>query len=413
MYNLKKILGIISFEPKNIKILLVDCAKAAKYNCLYYKSLPYQGYDNSFKINLDLTKKLLNGELIKVDKFLGIKVKRYIINIPNLELIFKKGMIDNHNFKNEDSIKEYLNNNVEDASNICIKSNIEGYVLNGIKLNSFPTNEPTFKAIYKSYFISKEIINQYENLFNELNIELMGVYNNALCWSNLFEKTNKNKLLIDINELNIDLIEYDKNNEIINFKLIPFGTNWLRDLIKTKLEINNDLIIDNMIDAFKSTQTIDSNPIIANYYKDKFLDITQLDLNSLKSLIVKWVSNQLEKVNNEIIGNEYEYEQISLNCNNQYLSLYEFVADQEYLKINNQPLIIFQKKLIGIEEDDISNLIWIVDNILKTTSNNEYVSSIDPFISEEMINRQFRQNILLKFGIISTNISAKLGGQGN
>ena len=83
MYSLKKVSGIISFETRHIKIIVVDTSNN-ELNCLYYKKINYFGYNINNKLNyFDDTKSILTKELIKVDKFIGIKVKRNNLDIPN------------------------------------------------------------------------------------------------------------------------------------------------------------------------------------------------------------------------------------------------------------------------------------------------------------------------------------------
>ena len=110
MYSLKNVFGIISFETKYIKITVAEISKNETH-CLYFKKVTYPGCDINFKLNdFNGTKTILTNELIKVDSFIGIKVKRYVLNIPNLPINMTSQTISNDNFKSEeDSLACHIN----------------------------------------------------------------------------------------------------------------------------------------------------------------------------------------------------------------------------------------------------------------------------------------------------------------
>jgi hypothetical protein len=89
MFNLKQVYANINFERSKIKLLIVE-KTAQKTNCLYYNEINQTYLDDNMRfVNIgDLHDKLVN--LIKgADDFMGINVKRYIVNISCLPLDIK------------------------------------------------------------------------------------------------------------------------------------------------------------------------------------------------------------------------------------------------------------------------------------------------------------------------------------
>jgi hypothetical protein len=89
MFNLKQVYANIDFERSKIKLLIVE-KTAKKTNCLYYNEIVQDYLDDQMRfINIsELHSKLV--KLIKdADDFIGINVKRYIVNIACLPLNIK------------------------------------------------------------------------------------------------------------------------------------------------------------------------------------------------------------------------------------------------------------------------------------------------------------------------------------
>ena len=87
MYNLKEVIGVISFEIKAIKVLIVDDCLTDEKKCLYFNKIEKNIFEKKCLINLSEIKNLLNKELLNVDKFIGVRVKRYILCIPIMKEI--------------------------------------------------------------------------------------------------------------------------------------------------------------------------------------------------------------------------------------------------------------------------------------------------------------------------------------
>ena len=141
MFNLKKVFGIISFEANHIKILVVENASGIQH-CLYFKKVAYPGHNENFKLNdHDVTKRILNIELLKVDKFIGAKVKRYLLDIPNLPINMIYQSFDNQNFKSEADICNYIDNNPYYNGALCIKKQIINYKVNDRIVEQLPQSD--------------------------------------------------------------------------------------------------------------------------------------------------------------------------------------------------------------------------------------------------------------------------------
>jgi cell division ATPase FtsA len=87
MYKLKSVYATISFERNKINLLVVEHAKNDKINCLYYNSVEHNYLDENISfINYDHLVDKLRTLVRGADNFLGINIKRYIVNISCLPI---------------------------------------------------------------------------------------------------------------------------------------------------------------------------------------------------------------------------------------------------------------------------------------------------------------------------------------
>jgi hypothetical protein len=89
MFNLKQVYAILNFEKSKIKLLVVE-KKVNKINCLYYDEIShtYLNDDIQFINANDLRERLLKMTKL-ADNFMGVNIKRYIVNISCLPLQIK------------------------------------------------------------------------------------------------------------------------------------------------------------------------------------------------------------------------------------------------------------------------------------------------------------------------------------
>ena len=408
MYNLKKVFGVISFEAKYIKILVVENATGIQH-CLYFKKIIYPGYGENFRLNdFRVTKRILNAELLKVDKFIGAKVKRYLLDIPNLPINMIYQTFENKNFKSEEDVFNYIDNNPYYNGAICIKKQIINYKVNGQLVDELP-QEDNFIVNCLNCYINKNVISEYETLFEQLLIGEIGFYNNAFALKNTFRKSSKSKLLIDVYERYVNLVEYNEDNEIIRLQTVDVGTNFVKKSLMNKILVNDDKSINKIIESFKNTYTYKENPVVVNYYQNQYLKTKQLRLDDLKKVCISTLIKQINQIASLLVDKKFD--EIKLNCTDDLLTFYKFAYDVDYLRMNNQEISICDAEIIGLEDENISHLVYAINSATEESNKLDSIelTSIDPFFSEDMSTNQLKQNIIIKIGILSTNLSAKLG----
>ncbi|MBQ6279942.1 MAG: hypothetical protein IJK72_00545 [Mycoplasma sp.] len=411
MYSLKNVFGIISFETKYIKITVAEISKNETH-CLYFKKVTYPGCDINFKLNdFNGTKAILTNELIKVDSFIGIKVKRYVLNIPNLPINMTSQTISNDNFKSEEDIYKYIDAHPYYPGTICIKKQILGYVVNNQLIKRMP-NQTDFSVKCLNCFINKNFIEEYENLFNKLFIRIIDFYINAFEYKDTFSANASNALLIDIYEKQCNLIEYNKEHEIVYAQTINLGTDWFLNQLVNKLEIDPVRNVEQLIQSIKYTASCTENPVVANYFKDKYLRTKQLKLEEFKKICLSTVIKQINKLDAYLIDKQFD--EIKIQCNNKFNEIYSLACDLGYLKIKNVNIEIDNETILGIEDEYISNLVHILKDLNQRyeLTKDMKLTSIDPFFSEDISRSQFHKNIMIKLGIQSTKMWAKLGDGG-
>ena len=407
MYSLKKVFGIISFETRHIKIIVVDTSNN-ELNCLYYKKINYLGYNINNKLNyFDDTKSILTKELIKVDKFIGIKVKRYILDIPNLPISFTNQTIENQNFKSKNDIYKYIDEHPYYPNALCIKKQIVGYIVNDQLVTKFPTKSNfTVKCI--NCFINKNVINEYEKLFADLLIDQIDFYVNEFAFGNAFSITG-NLLLIDIYDKHCNLVEYNENRKVIYNQSIDFGSEWFIKELGNVLKINDEEKIKHLINTIKYSNDDINNPVIINYFQNKYLKTKQLKLEDFKKICLSIVIKQINNLDSYLVDKNFD--EIKIHCANNFHELYSLASDLGYLKIKNVNIGICNESILGLEDEYISHLVYVIKDINKRYETNKITDlvSIDPFFSEDISRNQFHKNVIIKLGIQSTKIWAKLG----
>lgn len=407
MYSLKKVFGIISFGPKHIKIIVADTSND-EFNCLYYKKINYLGYNINYKLNdFDNTESILTNELIKVDKFIGTRVKRYILDIPNLPISMTNQSIKNQNFKSENDIYNYINEHPYYPNAVCIKKQIIGYIVNGQLLTKFPT-ESSFMVKCINCFINKNIIDEYKKLFTNLLIDKIDFYVNAFAFSNAFS-INSDALLIDIYDEHCNLVEYNKNHEIIYTQSIDFGIKWFAKELSDILQIKDEEKMKHLIENIKCLNDNINNPVVVNYFQNKYLKTKQLKFEDFKKICLAIVIKQINNLNLYLADKNFD--EIKIHCANKIHELYLLASNLGYLKIRNVNIGICDESIVGLEDEYISYLVYILKDINKRYETNKIMElvSIDPFFSEDISRNQFHKNLMIKLGIQSTKIWAKLG----
>ena len=407
MYKLKKVFGVISFETRYIKIIIVD-ASNNDLHCLYFKKVIYSGCDMNGKLNDILgTRRILISELIKVDKFIGNKVKRYILNISNLQISMTNQTIANQGFKSESDIYKYIDEHPYYQGSKCIKHQIIGYVVNGELVNEFPT-ESEFDIKCINCFIKKDIISEYENLFDKLLINKIDLYTNAFSFADAFS-SNGNSLLIDIDDDHCNLVEYNANKGIVSIQNTNFGTNWLKSQLIHKLKFDDDSKIEFLVHNIKYLNNCSNNPIVANYYQDKYLKVKQLCLEDFKKICLSVFKNQINSFDSYLVDKQFD--EIKINCSNGFNELYSLAIKLNYLEIKGKKVEMCNESILGLEDEYVTHLFYVLKDISRRYEKTEDIklTSLDAFFSEEMGLNQFHKNIIIKFGIQSTKIWSKLG----
>ena len=226
---------------------------------------------------------------------------------------------------------------------------------------------------------------------------------------NAFRKSSKSKLLIDIYEQCANLIEYGEDNEIVRLQTVDFGTDFLKKLMMSKILVDDEKSINKIIQSFKNIYAYQENPTVINYYQNQYLKTKQLRLDDLKKICISLVIKQINQIASFLVDKKFD--EIKLNCTGDFLTFYKFAYDLEYLKMNEQEISICDAEIIGLENENISHLIYAISSATEESNklDNVELTSIDPFYSEDMSTNQLKQNIIIKIGILSTNISAKLG----
>ena len=410
MTQLKDVYGIISFEQRNIKISVYQVEKQAKH-CLYFRNLfLHNTIESHLKNNRDNLLQHIRQELIKVETFIGINVIRYLILVPGLNMIVNNKLSDDITSKDESQVEEFIKSLPTNNEFVCLNRCVTDYVVNEQIRDTIPA-EGSFKVNYIEYLAKQQDVAGIIDLIKALNIEPLGFYNNPIAYKNsLLDHQEKTRMLIDMLDESTNIYFYDKKTELYRMVSIKEGKNYFIDKMMSILKLSRAETC-NILAAFKNIKHMEQNAAVCNYHSCHYKALNQLGTKTLKVLISKEINDYFKKI--VTACEKINAESIHFNCD---LDLYDcFDYKLNYTKpitINNVKVETQVQNIIGLENENVSNIIWILNGAIneKEILGKEVPCSIDPYFDEGQQTKQFNKNIFMKFGIFLTNVVAKLGG---
>lgn len=421
MYNLKNVYGVISFNKSRIKVLVVERAESGKVNCLYNNcvSLNYLNANNQFINKEELSKTLLNM-LTKADEFIGIVVKRYIVNISYMPVEIIKNISTDHEVKidHELDLADYMSYtskvNFLNGNNDKTIIDLHPYLwtLDGMNHSEFPYGK-TGKNInfeYYAYVANADFLKAFRDLVHECKVSIIGFINNQLSFGGLLARSNSGKknVVIDVKSDSSTINFYDTHNILIHSESLNWGSNWMVDELKHKFNIPENVNLIPIIDSLQTVNLVDSSTSLINVHKPKFLNLmcaSAGELTKYVKIINQKFMNVVQNKINDILcrKNQLSYDHIYINANSMAYSFLDISTNINYE--------FFKTNIIGIDDNNIDVLVGSIEYIYNVQKSKKHIKySIDPYVSQEYANRSVKRDVLLNIGLITTKWSAKLGG---
>ncbi|WEK83227.1 MAG: hypothetical protein L3I91_00800 [Mycoplasma sp.] len=245
-----------------------------------------------------------------------------------------------------------------------------------------------------------------DELTNLLGIKKIGLQSMAKS----FSYVDTNHILIDIKDDYSVINEYNDQNQLVNTKKTELGINYFKQLVNNQFKFANAFeAFKNCFINFKHLKTLDEDLSLFNYFPNQFLSLQQIKVKDFILLVQKWFKTFFNSLANELTP--YANKNIYCNCENEFQAVFDVIFENHGVSVNEQNINLVKTNVFGLENEYTNTLI----NCLKASiierknANLENICSIDAFIAEEITSRNIQKNLLMKFGIISTQISAKLG----
>ena len=410
MTQLKDVYGIISFEEKNIKISVFQVEKQSKH-CLYFRNIFLNDTINShLKLNRERLLAYLRQELIKVETVIGVNVIRYLILVPHLNMTINSKSSDEITYTNKNDLESYITNLPTSEEFVCLNRSITEYVVNEQVLTTAPI-DGSLKVNYIEYLARKNDVKDFVELINALNIEPLGFYNNPIAYKNsILDHNEKTRMLIDMLEESTNIYFYDKKTDLYRTATIDQGKNWFVNKVSEKIKLSKEDTL-NILESFRNIKHISQNVVVCNYHNDHYKSLQQLDTAYLKTMISNLIGEYFQLV---VKGCEkVNADSIHFNCDDALFECFDFKLNgNDPVTINRVKVETQQQNIIGLEDENVSNVIWILNGAIneKEILGKEVPCSIDPYFDEGQQEKQFSKNVFMKFGIFLTNVVAKLGG---
>lgn len=376
--------------------------------------------DHPYSETLDNTKKVLSDRLLSVDKFIGTSVKRYLISLDDLSMEVNIKTTDNIACKDEIEAYKIINDEkfVGNGEAQCsLKKEIIAYQVDGQIYDNFPENAKNIKITYIDYWTQKDLtlINNIFDLIKSCNIKVLGLYNVPIAYQKAHEQElmNKNHVLIDVHTNQVNIYQFDTTNKITQITNLDFGTNWLNEELELAFNMDSKTL-NQFISTFDLNNHLDPSLVLANIHQNEYLNVKQIRLVDFYTIMNQTIDRFFIKITNAIAISNNEYWEI--NCENHWHNLLQtsINCDTNPVYINNAPLIFNHEPIALMDDCHINSLVWAINAAkYEQQQMNEQICSIDSFVAEEVATHQFAKSLMLKLGIMSTGMWAKLGSAGD
>jgi cell division ATPase FtsA len=233
MYKLKSVYATISFERNKINLLVVERAKDDKIHCLYFNSVEHDYLDNNISfINFQNLVDKLRTLLRNADNFLGINIKRYIINISCLPIQTIQGRSP-ESLVFETLTEEHAHNYVNklllakrNENQYTLRINPTGWYLDDKYSPNFPegTQGKKISFDYVGVIAQRKVVDQFVDLVKQVGGKPLEITCNSLCLGVSVNGGGIDGAVVDIKTTSTIVNLYDKYGEIKALVTIPKGS---------------------------------------------------------------------------------------------------------------------------------------------------------------------------------------------
>jgi cell division ATPase FtsA len=242
---------------------------------------------------------------------------------------------------------------------------------------------------------SEKQVNQFIDLLASLKLKVMRITNNSLCLASILTKRNDlDNIVIDIKSKNIVLNLYDSHGKIRNITSLSYGTNHILQTIRTTFGIPASESLTPIFNVIKTCKSHDDLALI-NVYDERFLllkEATAQNIQQVSKSVIQNVFTDIEKIVIEL-RNKYatNFTQINLNVNDDVVDLFNCYCPEV---IGNGLIInLIKNDVIGLEDYNANNILSAMQYVYnEQTKINQYIYSIDAYISEEINNEQVKRS---------------------
>lgn len=332
-------------------------------------------FENSLIIDEDLFKKNLLEEIRKIP--LNINLTQIILNIPIKELnivnFTSNEYLINSEFTNEMWKKIENENNIKFSMDNYVKLDSKSYlwIVDGKEYFSPPIGKDIKRLSYKAkiFYISKNFLDNYLKIFNEINIKVHSVVADSLVLQCFFEKPERRfKLLLNIGHIDSTFELFDNMVLAHQFK-VNLGIKALTSKICEATGINEAESIE-LLKVYKDLVLIDKEMALVNHFKEKFFEYKQVKVQDINVFIISWLKKLINLINNHIkllFSLNYDVDEIYIYSSTNIFNTWINYIQPKLIKFTEVKIIKFD--VIGIEESKYFSLIGSILSFIESDIN--------------------------------------------
>jgi len=393
-----KLIGSISFEKNKIKLIVLKEKKIVFYDEII------EQYDEKFNNVYDL-EKIYNVVSIltkKADDFLSNNLTNYIFNIPFIQLNKEEKTSIDFNIIGKKIDENYINNLynkiplLSNNDKKIIYSEINEYLLDNNEIspsNILGKSGDKIKFNYTNYCVELEKYNVLLDIAQKNSIKIIQLINNQIIQNELY----KNDIYTYIGDN--DVYFYNDGGVFISKNFISN----IFEITKNKLVSNFDIL--KALEFNNSISVLKTETEIGIIFNNEYLSYTTImNLNITKYFNYTLNNELIKSVENTINSN---YNNIIINGGDTF---YKIINNIKFCG-KNEISDVFSKYNSSILDDcNVASLFESIDSYISYYSRkyDKIVYSVSDIDISRISSKVFKNNNILKLGIVSTKFATKV-----
>jgi hypothetical protein len=167
--------------------------------------------------------------------------------------------------------------------------------------------------------------------------------------------------------------------------------------VKNILQVDHEINLNSMIESLNIINCTKEETVLLHKHNKEFLTVQEANTDALSSALKISSKRLFKEIDNVLLELK---EKCHSNFNKVYLNVDEslvhaFKEACPCMIAGNLPIQLLTNTVVGLEDYAINNMLAAMTYVhtLQTINDEFHTYSIDPFVSQKIVNYQFKQNL--------------------